>query len=80
MSFGAVCVGLGCCGAEVLSPDDMVVKEYIVGNGLVVLALAFKEAAYSFAFECAAMPVGVCSDGGVWVSFRGSAAKAGRME
>ena len=45
MSFGAVCVGLGCCGAEVLSPDDMVVKEYIVGNGLVVLALAFKEAA-----------------------------------
>ena len=45
MAFGAVCVGLGCCCAEVLGPGDMVVKEYIVGSGLVALALAFQEAA-----------------------------------
>ena len=45
VAFGAVCVGLGCCGAEVLSPGDIVVKEYIVGGGFVALALAFEEAA-----------------------------------
>ena len=44
-TFGAVCVGLGCCGAEVLGPGDMVVKEYIICGGLVALALALKEAA-----------------------------------
>jgi hypothetical protein len=44
-AFVAVCVGLGCCGAEVLGPGDMVVKEYIVVGGLVLLALAFEEAA-----------------------------------
>ncbi len=74
-AFGAVCVGLGCCGAEVLGPGDMVVKDNIVGGGLVALALAFEEAAECFAFEGAAMPGGVCSDGGVWVSFRGVCCK-----
>ena len=43
-AFVALCVGLGCCGAEVLGPGDVVVKEYIVGGSLVLLALAFKEA------------------------------------
>ncbi len=75
MAFGAVCVGLGCCGVEVLGPGDMVVKDYIVGGSLVALALAFEEAAECFAFEGAAMPGGVCSDGGAWVSFRGVCCK-----
>ena len=45
VAFVAVCVGLGCCGAEVLGPGDIVAKEYILSGGMDLLALAFEEAA-----------------------------------
>ena len=80
VAFVALCVGLGCCGVEVRGPGDVVVKEYIVGSGLVSLALAFEEACSILHLNvlpctvgCVVMVVCGCVSGG-------SAAKAGRME